>query len=332
MSRRRVVVTGGCGFVGSHLVEQLVNRGDDVVVFDSGPFPPGFPAGIRDQVKLVIGDIRDAEAVLSAIRPGVDVVFHLAAVVGVDQYLARPLDVIDINLNGTRLVLDAAARAGAKPVIASTSEIFGKNPSVPWPEDGDRVLGPTTADRWTYSSSKALAEHMTFAFSRAHGLGATVVRYFNVYGPRQRPAYAISRSLHRVLNGLGPIIYDGGRQTRAFTHISDCIEGTLKAAEDPIAANEAFNIGSMAEITIGDAVDLIIKLVGSDVKAISLDTRDRLGPAYEDLQRRVPDTHKAQSQLGWTCHTSLRDGLLQTIDWACGQPQWLALPDSGAAL
>lgn len=330
MSPKRVVVTGGHGFVGSHLVEHLVARGDEVTVFDSVSHPRDVPAPVRDHAKLVVGDIRDPQAVAKAIRPGVDAVYHLAAVVGVDQYLARPLDVIDINLLGTRHVLDATAKAGAKLVVASTSEIFGKNPAVPWAEDDDRVLGSTTTDRWTYSSSKALAEHMTFAFSRAHGLGATVVRYFNVYGARQRPAYAISRSVHRVLNGMPPVIYDHGRQTRCFTYVSDCVEGTLLAAENKDSGDQAFNIGSMAEVTIGDAVRLVIELAGSDVEAMSVDTRDKLGPTYEDLQRRVPDNSKARTRLGWSCDTSLREGLHRTIEWARSRPDWLALPDNGA--
>jgi UDP-glucose 4-epimerase len=330
MSPVGAVVTGGCGFVGSHLVERLVARGDEVTVFDSVPFPPDVPATVRDQAQLVMGDIRDPEALARVIRPGVDVVYHLAAVVGVDQYLARPLDVIDINLLGTRHVLEATAKAGAKLVAASTSEIFGKNPSVPWAEDGDRVLGPTTTGRWTYSSSKALAEHMTFAFSRAHRMDATVVRYFNVYGARQRPAYVLSRSVHRVLNGLPPVIYDHGRQTRCFTYVSDCIEGTILAADRSDSADEAFNIGSMAEVTIGDAVRLVIELAGSDVEAVSVDTRDKLGPTYEDLQRRVPDNNKARTLLGWTDDTQLREGLHRTIEWARTQPGWLAMPDSGA--
>jgi len=138
------------------------------------------------------------------VTPGVDVVYHLAAVVGVDQYLARPLDVIDINFSG-HPDRPGAGRAGRCPGgRSSTSEVFGKNPAVPWAEDGDRVLGSTRADRWTYSTSKALAEHLIFGFVRQHGLAATIVRYFNVYGPRQRPAYVVSRSIHRALNGRPP--------------------------------------------------------------------------------------------------------------------------------
>jgi nucleoside-diphosphate-sugar epimerase len=322
----RAVVTGGCGFIGSHLVQSLLARGDEVVAFDGVP-----PPGRHRDVRYVTGDVRDADRVAEVIAAGVDIVYHLAAVVGVDQYLARPLDVIDINFTGTRTVLAQAARAGARVVVASTSEVFGKHPGVPWREDGDRLLGPTTTDRWAYASSKALAEHLTFAFSRQHGLDATVVRYFNVYGPRQRPAYVVSRSVHRVLNGLAPVVYDDGTQTRCFTYVGDAVAGTLLAAASPRAAGEVFNIGSTEETTVGAAVGLIAKLAGYDAAALSVDPAAKLGPAYQDLLRRVPDTSKARDWLGWTCHTALQDGLAATIGWARANPWWLALPDSGAS-
>jgi UDP-glucose 4-epimerase len=328
---RRVVVTGGCGFVGSHLVERLVARGDEVTVLDGIPLPPDMPAGVREHIRLVDGDIRDTGAVAMAIGSGADVIYHLAAVVGVDQYLARPLDVIDVNFTGTRNVLELAGRVGARVVVASTSEIFGKNPAVPWTEDADRVLGATTADRWAYSSSKALAEHMTFAFVRQHGLAATVVRYFNVYGARQRPAYVISRSVHRALNGRAPVVYDQGRQTRCFTYVADVVDGTILAGDVPEAVGGVFNIGSMAETTIGEAVALVAELAGSEAPAVPVDTTKKLGSAYEDLSRRMPDNSRARTVLGWTCGTTLRDGLTRTVDWARANPWWLALPDKGAA-
>jgi nucleoside-diphosphate-sugar epimerase len=324
---RRVVVTGGAGFVGSHLVERLIGRGDDVTVFDGTPLPADVPAGAR----VVVGDIRDAEAMATVIRPGVDVVYHLAAVVGVDQYLARPLDVIDVNFSGTRNVLELAVRADARVVFASTSEVFGKNPAVPWPEDGDRVLGPTTADRWAYSSSKALAEHMTFAFVRQHGLAATIVRYFNVFGPRQRPAYVVSRSVHRALNGLPPIVYDRGRQTRCFTYVADIVDGTVLASEVPAALGEVLNLGSMRETPVLDVVRLVTELVGQETTILPVDTAEALGPTYQDLGRRVPDNTKARTLLGWRCDTTLRQGLAHTIEWARANPWWLAMPDLGAA-
>lgn len=328
MSSSRVVVTGGCGFIGSHLVDQLVQRGDDVVTVD-GVAPSTGEQRPGTTTRHIVGDVRDPSGLARAIRPGVDVVYHMAAVVGVDQYLARPLDVIDINLNGTRNVLDLAARAGARVIVASTSEVFGKNPAVPWKEDGDRVLGPTTADRWAYSSSKALAEHLTFAFARQHGLAATVVRYFNVYGPRQRPAYVVSRSIHRALNGLAPVVYDRGRQSRCFTYVADAVDGTMLAADAPSAVGEAFNLGSMRESMISEVVELVAKLAGS-TSTTSVDTATRLGAAYQDLPRRVPDNTKARTILGWNCDTQLEDGLARTIEWARANAWWLARADTGA--
>lgn len=328
MSASRAVVTGGCGFVGSHLVEALIARGDDVTIVDGAP-PPEDQAAARAHARYVEGDVRDPSSLAQAITPDVDVVYHLAAVVGVDQYLSRPLDVIDINFSGSRNVLDLACRAGARVVLASTSEVFGKNPEVPWREDGDRVLGPTSADRWTYSSSKALAEHLTFAFVRQHGLEATIVRYFNVYGPRQRPAYIVSRSIHRALNGVAPVVYDNGDQTRCFTFVDDAVEGTLLAAA--AGSGEAFNLGSMDETTVRDAVDLIAKLTGFGAAAVAVDTREKLGAVYEDLSRRVPDNAKARSALNWSPRTTLQDGLTTTIEWARRSPWWLGLADSGVS-
>ncbi|RII07931.1 dTDP-glucose 4,6-dehydratase [Streptomyces sp. YIM 130001] len=323
----RALVTGGHGFIGGHLVERLLEQGDEVTVLDGAP-PPGRPAPGQKHVRFVEGDIRDPDRLRAALA-GVDSVYHMAAVVGVDQYLARPLDVIDINFSGTRNVLDQACRADVRVVMASTSEIFGKNPAVPWTEDADRVLGPTSASRWTYSSSKALAEHLVHAFAAQHGLAATIVRYFNVYGPRQRPAYVVSRSIHRALNGLSPVIYDRGRQTRCFTHIDDAVDGTLLAAGKPGAVGECFNLGSDAEATVGEVVAAIAELTGSAVPE-GTDTRSALGRTYEDLPRRVPSTGRAQSVLGWECRTPLAEGLARTVAWARGADWWLALPDSGA--
>ncbi|MGW5051331.1 NAD-dependent epimerase/dehydratase family protein [Actinokineospora sp. NPDC004072] len=321
---QRVLVTGGTGFVGHHLVQRLLDRGDEVTVFDTAA-----PRGpLREGVRVVQGDLRDADAVRRAVADS-DVTYHLAAVVGVDQYLSRPLDVVDINFIGTRNVLDAAHRADAKVVLTSTSEVFGKNPAVPWPEDGDRVLGSTASDRWSYSTSKALAEHLTFAFVRQHGLAATIVRYFNVYGPRQRPAYVVSRSVHRALNGRSLVTYDQGRQTRCFTFVDDAVEGTIRAGDHPDAVGQAFNIGSMVETTVGDAVRLIAELTGA-AEVVDIDTATHLGASYEDLSRRVPDNAKAGRVLGWRPTTDLRDGLIKTIEWARASQWWLDLPDSGA--
>jgi len=330
MSVSRVVVTGGCGFIGGHLVEQLISRGDDVTILDRTP-PPPHQKLARQHARYLEGDVLDTDALRRAITDQVDVVFHLAAIVGVDQYLARPVEVIDVDLTGTRNVLEVVSEVDAKVVIASTSEVFGKNPSVPWREDDDRVLGSTAADRWAYSSSKALAEHLTFAFVRQRRLQATIVRYFNVYGGGQRPGFIVSRSVHRALNGRPLVVYDTGDQTRSFTFVQDAVAATLLAADHPAAIGEAFNVGSMTETTVGETIGLIAELAGPARVPISyVDTQATLGQSFEDLNRRIPDNTKARALLRWDPTTTLKDGLAQTIAWARENPWWLALPDSGA--
>jgi nucleoside-diphosphate-sugar epimerase len=314
-----VVITGGSGFIGSHLAEQLARSGAEVTVFDTSPPPPDFGASVR----YVPGDVRDEAAFSRAVVDGTDVIYHLSAMVGVDRYLAVPADVVEINLVGTLNVLRKAQAIGAKLLLASTSEVYGKNPDTPWQEDSDRVLGSTAVDRWSYSTSKALAEHLTFAYIRQHGLRAAIVRYFNVYGPRQRPAYVVSRSIHRALRGLAPEVYDSGSQTRCFTYVQDAVAGTILAGTSPKADGECFNIGNHQESTVAQVVSTVCELTGLPVAATALDTALEFGSRYQDITRRVPDTTKARNVLGWECSTSLREGLGHTIDWARRNPWWL---------
>jgi nucleoside-diphosphate-sugar epimerase len=203
-----VVVTGGYGFVGSHLVSRLLDRGDSVTVFD-------FAKNTRDSsidfdrhpnFRFVGGDVTDLAALEAAITPDVDKVFHLASVVGVNKYVEDPLRVVDVSVTGTRNVLELSHRHGARVIFTSTSEVYGKNPNTPWAEDDDRVLGSTRTARWSYSTSKAMAEHMVFGMHDACGLPVTVVRFFNVYGPRQNPIFVVSKSIHRILNGREPLL------------------------------------------------------------------------------------------------------------------------------
>jgi nucleoside-diphosphate-sugar epimerase len=322
-----VVVTGGYGFVGSHLVTALLNRGDSVTVFDyarntrdtSIDFDrhPGF--------RFVQGDVTDLSALQAAVTPDVDTVFHLASVVGVNKYVEDPLRVVDVSVIGTRNVLEVSRQCGARVVFTSTSEVYGKNPSTPWAEDDDRVLGSTRTARWSYSTSKAMAEHMVFGMHDAYGLPVTVVRFFNVYGPRQNPIFVISQSIHRILNGREPLLYDSGEQTRCFTYVDDAVAGTLLAADSDAAIGEVFNIGSMTETTMRDAVDLAIKLakVDSVTSTAAFDTVERYGARYEDIPRRVPDSTKAQRLLGWRLQVDLEEGIRRTIDWARDNPWYL---------
>lgn len=322
-----VVVTGGYGFIGSHLVSALLERGDSVTVFDSA-------ANIRDtsidfdrhpKFRFVQGDVTDVAALRQALDVGVDMVFHLAAVVGVKNYMEDPLRVLDVNVIGTRNVLELSNRHGTRVIFASTSEVFGKNPNPPFAEDDDRVLGSTRTARWSYSTSKAMAEHLVFAMHAAHGLPVTVVRYFNVYGPRQAPIFVVSQSIHRILNGRAPLLYDSGEQTRCFTYVDDAVSGTLLAADSSAAVGEAFNIGSMTETSMREVVDLAIKVadVDSVTAAERVDTAARYGGLYEDIPRRIPNSTKAQRELGWRLNVDVEEGIRRTIEWVRANPWYL---------
>ena len=304
-----VVVTGGYGFIGTHLVSALLDRGDSVTIFD-------FAKNTRDisidfdshpNFRFVQGDVTDLATLEAALTPGVDTVF------------------LDVNVIGTRNVLELSHRNGIRVVFASTSEVFGKNPNPPWAEDDDRVLGSTRTARWSYSTSKGMAEHLVFAMHAAHGLPVTVVRYFNVYGPRQNPIFVISQTVHRILNGRQPLLYDSGDQTRCFTYVDDAIAGTLLAADSDAAVGEAFNIGSMAETSMRDAVDLAIKIAGVDSvsSAEPIDTTESFGGRYEDIPRRIPDSTKAQRELGWRLQVDVAEGIRRTIEWARANPWYL---------
>ncbi len=308
------VVTGGFGFIGSHIVEHLLREGSQVTVLDMASCPSDLDLG-SGTLTVVHGDVRDTDAVADALKGAPDVIYHLASVVGVDQYLSSPLDVIDVTVLGARTVLAAAAERDIKVVVTSTSEVYGRNPRVPWAEDDDRVLGSTSAARWCYSSSKAVAEHLTHAFASERGLRACILRFFNVYGPRQRPAYAVSRTVNRLLQGLPPEVYDGGKHTRCFTYVGDAARGTLLAAASDASVGRCFNIGSNRERTIAEVVEMASKVVGTGPQAISFDTAS-MGSNYEDIPRRVPDVRLAEEVLGWRATTSLEDGLRQTVDWA----------------
>lgn len=318
----RALVTGAAGFVGSHLTEALLDQGHTVVGMDrpNAVMPDG--VSTSSAFELLEGDVRDPGFTGEAASE-CDVVFHLAAVVGVTNYLKSPFDVVDINVIGTRNLLESAEKAGARFLLASTSEIYGKNPKVPWSETDDRVLGGTQVERWSYSTSKAAAEHLTLAAGERLGIPVTVVRFFNAYGPRQVPNYVISKSVHRALNNEPPLLYDGGDQTRCFTFVEDVIDGTIRAATDEAAIGEVFNLGSNVETTIRQAIETVVAVAGGSSDLEPFWTEKEFGETYQDIIRRVPDVSKAKAALGWEATTSLEDGVRRTIEWARAHPAWL---------
>lgn len=315
------LITGGAGFIGSHLAEELVKRGVNVRILDN--FSTGKRENISkivDKVELIEGDIRDSEIVSKAVR-GVDIVFHLAAVVGVKRYVENPLEVIEVNTQGTHNILREAYRQKVKRVVfASTSEVYGKNSNVPLREDDNRVLGPTFIDRWCYSTSKALDEHLCYAYYRLKGLDVVILRYFNIYGPRANTsAYGgvVSRFVTQVLRDEPPTVFGSGRQTRTFTYVTDAVEGTILAAESSKSSGEVFNIGSEYEISIVSLAKLIIKLAGKEghLEPTFIPYEKFYGRWFEDIMRRVPDISKAKRTLGFQPKVNLEKGLKLTIEW-----------------
>jgi len=314
----KVLVTGGGGFIGSHLVDKLLSIGHDVTVID---YQKKIPINLKHNLKnknftYIPGDVTDKKFLEEVISKDYNIIYHLAAIVGVKNYVEHPLRTIDVNVIGTRNIIDLALKNDIKILFTSTSEVFGKNPNVPWDEDADRVLGPTKVHRWTYSTSKALCEHMLFAVYDRYGLPIVILRYFNVYGPRQKPIFVIPSMIKRVLNGQNPIVFDDGEQTRSPTYIEDAIEGTILAATKKVAEGEAFNIGSQFEMKIKEIASLIIRLSGMEGKLYpEFRKGNKVYKSYEDLKRRVPKVEKAKKLLGWEAKTTPEEGIKKTIEW-----------------
>jgi len=316
----KVLITGGGGFLGSHLGDTFLTRGDQVICLDIGSI-----AKIRhcfDHPRYTyVHDSVLSEAMVDSLVAQVDLVYHLAAVVGVEHYVADPYAVLNVNVNGTQLVLRSAHKYGKRVVFSSTSEVYGRNPKVPWSEDDDRVLGSTHIDRWCYSTSKAVGEHFCFAYARL-GLEVVVMRYFNVYGPRLDAldrGRVITIFLGQALRDEPITVVGDGSQTRCFTYVSDAIAATVQAGLRDEALGRIINIGNDRETTIRELAETLVRLAGSKSQITFVPQEQVYGTSYEDIPRRVPDATLMRELLGVTAETSLEDGLRQTIDYFRGQ-------------
>jgi UDP-glucose 4-epimerase len=331
----RVLVTGGAGFIGSHLVDQLLDRGDEVCVLDN--ISTGRIENIRHHLgragfTLVNDSILNAD-VVNRLVERCDLVFHLAATVGVRYIVEDSLRAISTNVEGTEVVLRAAFRFWRKILIASSSEVYGKSTKAPLSEDDDRVLGPTTVTRWSYSSSKAIDEHFAYAYA-ARGLPVVIVRFFNIYGPRiHENGYGtvVARFIHQALNGKPLTVHGDGRQTRCFCHVDDTVRAVLLAAQTLEAEGQVFNIGNDLEVSIQDLGLLIKRLTASSSEINFLPYRDSYGLYFEDTPRRVPDLRKAERILGYRAEIPLEQGLRQTIEW-CRHHNFLPAGTQWAAI
>jgi UDP-glucose 4-epimerase len=312
------LVTGGAGFIGSHLVDRLATRGDDVVVLDN--LSTGRLSNLTQHqessaVRIVEGTILD-EGAIDELVSGCDRAFHLAAAVGVANVVGDPLGSLLVNGRGTENVLAACARHRRKVLIASSSEVYGKTGTVPMHEDDDRILGSTTVHRWSYATAKALDEHLALAYAR-EGLQTVIVRYFNIYGPRMDPrgyGSVMANFLREAMAGEPITVYGDGLQTRCFTYIDDCIDGTVLAMETESAEAQAFNIGDpRSETTILDLARQVLEVTGSRSEVVHESYEARFGAGFEDTRRRVPATDRARERLGWTPRVSLAEGLRHTL-------------------
>ncbi len=323
---KKVMVTGAGGFIGSHLVEKLLSRGYDVYAFDNRLLNDCL--NLKEMIDhknlhFFKGDIRNMEDIQNFFQDDAEIIYHLASTVGVRYYMRDPLSLIDITINGTKNIIELCIKKNIKLIFASTSEVYGKNSNVPWKEESDRVLGDPSVDRWCYSSSKALIEHMLFALYRTNKLNFATVRFFNVYGPKQNPIFVVSQSVYRVLNNIPPDIYDGGEQIRCFTYIDDAIDGIIRVGELSKADGKAFNIGNQVPTKIKDIVNLCIKESKKNIEINNINTNDLYGDVYQDIINRIPNCEKAYELLGWKAKIQVNIGIRKTIMWAKENPWYL---------
>jgi UDP-glucose 4-epimerase len=322
------LITGGAGFIGSHLVDSLLADGHRVSVLDNlstGHLGNLDAAGRDANFRFVQGSVTD-EMIVDELIHECGSVVHLAAAVGVRLIVEEPLRSFTTNVRGSEVVIEAAHRYRRHIMVASTSEVYGKNSADALTEDADRILGPPQVWRWAYSVAKSVDEILAYLYHQERGLPTVVARFFNTVGPRQSPAYGmvIPRLVRQALAGEDITVYGDGQQTRCFCHVNDTVRAIRLLMEDDRAVGEAFNIGAGREISMIDLAQTIIDRTGS-TSTIRLLTHEEAFPGggFEDMRRRVPDTEKIRKLLGWRPTKTLDDILSETIDEARVEQQLL---------
>ena len=303
----KVFITGGAGFIGSHLCDALIAEGKEVTILDN--LSTGSKkniAHLEGKINIHQGDIRDQKLVESLVE-NCDLVLHMAAALGVDNILENPIESISTNYHGSEIVLNAAAKFDKRIVIASTSEIYGKNPKQPLSETDDRVVGTPQKLRWTYSDAKALEEATAYSLFLTKKLKVTTVRFFNTVGPRQTGRYGmvIPRFVQAALEGKQINIFGDGSQSRVFCHVYDATKATILLALDSKSIGEVFNIGGEGEISILDLANNIVQQLNSNSKITFTAYEEAYKVGYEDMHRRVPNISKISSFNGWKPNLSL---------------------------
>lgn len=310
----KTVITGGAGFIGSHLAEHLIAAGDEVTVLDDlSTGSLANLAGVLDHpnLRFVRGSILDRELV-SAVISGSDRVFHLAAAVGVRLIVDHPLESLRTNIHGTEAVLDACLAAGAVLLLASTSEIYGKNTSDALDEEADRILGSPLKSRWTYAAAKGIDEAFAHAYWKQFGLKVAIVRLFNTVGPRQTGRYGmvVPNLVGQALRGEPLTVFGDGTQTRCFSYVSDVVPALVRIAEHPDALGNAYNLGGNREVSILELARRIVELLGSHSTITLVPYEQAYAEGYEDMRRRVPNNTRSRELVGFEPATTLDEIIL----------------------
>ena len=313
----RVLITGGAGFVGSHLCEELLSRGDEVFVLDNlstGSIDNIIHLKDRPRFHYTIDTVEN-EAVLAELIDRCDVVVHLAAAVGVKLIVERPVHTIETNVHGTEVVLKHANKKKKLVVIASTSEVYGKSTSVPFSEDADLVLGPSSKHRWAYACSKLIDEFLALAYWKERKLPVIVVRLFNTVGPRQTGQYGmvIPNFVRQALAGQPITVFGDGTQSRSFTYVGDVVRAMVALINEPRAVGQVFNIGNGNEITIGDLALKVRELAGSSSEIVRIPYDQAYESGFEDMPRRVPDIRRIGALIGYKPTVELDEILTRVI-------------------
>ena len=310
----RVFITGGAGFIGSHLADALIARGDHVTILDN--LSTGSATNIAHlsgKLELHQGDIRDAALIEKLMAPA-DLVLHMAAALGVNTILEKTIESVSVNFTGSEVVLNAATKLKKRIIIASTSEIYGKNPQQPLHEESDRVVGAPQKIRWTYSDAKALEEAVAHSLYTTEGLKVTTVRLFNTVGPRQTGRYGmvLPRFVQAALNNQPITIYGDGSQSRVFCHVADAVKAILTLAATDSTIGDVFNVGGVGETTVKALAEKIINQTNSTSTITYTPYEDAYPAGFEDMQRRVPDITKIKKTINWSPANTL-DSIIDDV-------------------
>ena len=317
---RKILVTGGAGFIGSHICEALLSRGDNVAVIDD------LSTGRLENIETLFENARFSFFENTIMNRGLmdhlvkesDEIFHLAAVVGVKNIVDDPVRTLHTIIVGTDIVLELAYKYGNKKVfLASTSEVYGKSPKTPYSEDDDRVLGSTTRSRWSYSSAKAVDEYMALAYNKEHDLPVVIGRLFNTVGPRQTGQYGmvLPRFARQALYGEPITVYGDGTQSRTFCYVHDVVGAVLGLMDHEAARGQIYNIGTQEEISIMDLAHRVKEITGSSSEIITIPYEEAYGEGFEDMHRRSPDINKIRNTIGFKPKTRLDEIIKSVANW-----------------